>query len=174
MEQNMTWQDKINEWNSGIVQTYPDNLVKRFFYETSHCSNTLDSVYEEKFIESDELDQMALSGENYGNFIQYINKAITNNHYVTSFFNLSKDTLLIVPTPHKAKNYTTIKDFIDNAPKKQQIIFWKYVARKIIKLSSNMNPTDKLYISTHGLGVSYFHLRISFSPKYYLTKKFIK
>ncbi len=37
-------------------------------------------------------------------------------------------------------------------------------------LTSDIN---KLYISTHGLGVSYFHLRICTRPKYYHTERFI-
>lgn len=31
----------------------------------------------------------------------------------------------------------------------------------------------KNYISTHGLGVPYFHLRIEPIPKYYVTKKYV-
>ena len=30
----------------------------------------------------------------------------------------------------------------------------------------------KIYVSTHGLGVPYFHLRIDLEPKYYITSKF--
>jgi hypothetical protein len=46
---------------------------------------------------------------------------------VTSFYNISKDTLLIVPIPKQNKIYTTMKDFIDNASKTQQKEFWKKV-----------------------------------------------
>ena len=84
-----------------------------------------------------------------------------------SFYNKSKDTLLIIPIPYNEKEYITIKDFIDNAPIIQQKEFWKFASEEI----KNILKTEKeIYISTHGLGVSYFHLRLCNSAKYYHTK----
>jgi hypothetical protein len=50
-------------------------------------------------------------------------------------------------------------------------MYWKYVSNIIKNLIKNNK--DKYYISTHGLGVHYFHLRISTIPKYYNTKSFL-
>ena len=63
-----------------------------------------------------------------------------------------------------------MKDFIDNASELQQKEFWKEVSIQINKL---INNKDKFYISTHGLGVYYFHLRIEKNPKYYITEEYI-
>ncbi len=35
--------------------------------------------------------------------------------------------------PRKNKNYATLKDFVDNASKTQQIEFWKKVAKIMMK-----------------------------------------
>lgn len=93
----------------------------------------MDSEYEEKFIENHLLDNLI---EDYLPFQKYINKSI--NKYVTSFYNLSKDCKLIIPIPKKNKNFTTIKDFIDNSSITHQQIFWKKVAKEIKIMLKNM------------------------------------
>ena len=35
------------------------------------------------------------------------------------------------------------------------------------------NENSKLYVSTHGLGILYFHLRLEYDPKYYISKNLI-
>jgi hypothetical protein len=72
--------------------------------------------------------------------------------------------------PRKNKKFTTIKDFIDNASEYQQRKFWIKTANEIKKV---LNTNDKIYVSTHGTGVNYFHLRLDKNPKYYQTTKFI-
>lgn len=160
----MLWKDKLRQWKKGIPLKYPLKLKNRFFYETSQLISDT-SIYKEKFIINKKLDKMI---QNYLPFIKYINKS--KNKYITSFYNLSKTSYLIIPIPKKGKDFTTIKDFIDNASKTQQIEFWKKTS-KIITFF--LNKKKKIYISTHGLGISYFHLRIDTFPKYYVTKSFI-
>ena len=158
----MLWKDKIELWKSGVYQTYPDTIKSRFFYETFVCDKNMKNKYQEQFVESKELQRIT---QDYRPFIQYIQSS--SNKYVTSFVNLSGDTLLIIPIPKKNKDYTTIKDFCDNASITQQKQFWKRVAIEIEKI---LRDNDKIYISTHGLGVPYFHLRLDKIPKYYKTK----
>jgi len=161
----MKWIDKINEWNNGVVLTYPKNIKSRFFYETFVCDKNMNNEYKEKFIENNELDKLH---EDYNSYKKYIESS--KNKYVTSFHNLSGDTILIIPIPKKNKDFTTIKDFIDNSTLYQQKMFWKKVSKEIKKQLKN---NDKLYVSTHGLGIPYFHLRLSKYPKYYQTKNFM-
>ena len=162
----MKWKNIIDNWKNGIILKYPNNINKRFFYETSVCDKYLENNYEEIFIENDSLNNL---DENIYPFTEYIN--ISKNKYATSFYNLSKDSKLVIPIPRNNKNFTTIKDFIDNASINHQKHFWKRVAKEI---NNMLKKYDKVYVNTHGLGVSYFHLRIDSYPKYYLTKKFIK
>jgi hypothetical protein len=169
----MKWKEKIAQWEQGIPQTYPPDIKKRFFYQTSPITRDMDTDYEEKYIESDRLEKIT---QYYDPFEEYFVKP--KNKYVTSFLNLSKKSLLIVPVPprdsrnaNKTFNYTTIKDFIDNAPQKQQIAFWKHVAKRVKEL---LKIVDTVYINTHGLGVYYLHVRLDIKPKYYYSKRLIK
>jgi len=161
----MLWSDKIKKWKSGEYQIYPKNIKSKFFYETFVCDKNMTNEYHEKFLINNNLEKLT---QDYSSFDSYIKSS--KNKYVTSFQNLGGDSILIIPIPRKSKNFTTIKDFIDNASITQQIKFWKY-AGSIIETILQTN--DKIYISTHGLGVPYFHLRLDKHPKYYQTKKFI-
>jgi len=81
---------------------------------------------------------------------------------------------MIVPKPRKGKNFSTIKNFIDEASNIQQKSFWKKVSLEINKSLKNMpKEYSKLYVSTHGLGIPYFHLRLEYVPKYYVSKNLI-
>ncbi len=153
----------------------------------------MDTEYEEQYIESNRLEKIT---QDYDPFIEHFVKP--KNKYVTSFLNLSKKSLLVVPVPlrdsqkasvpvplrdsqkasvpvpsktNKTFNYTTIKDFIDNASQKQQIAFWKHVAKKVKQL---LKVVDKVYINTHGLGVYYLHVRLDIKPKLYYSKRLIE
>lgn len=161
----MLWKNKLEQWKKGIPLKYPSKLKNRFFYETSQLVDN-NSIYQDKFIINKKLDKME---QDYSAFIKYINDS--KNKYITSFYNLSKTSYLIIPMPKKGKKFTTIKDFIDTASKTQQKEFWKKTYKIIIFY---LNKKKKIYISTHGLGVPYFHLRIDTIPKYYVTKSFIK
>lgn len=76
--------------------------------------------------------------------------------------------MLVVPMPMKNKNYSTLKDFTDNASKKQQKEFWKKVAETTHEF---MKKNNKLWISVSGFGVYYTHVRICNQPKYYFSEK---
>jgi hypothetical protein len=158
----MKWSDKLDEWNKGNILNYPTDIKKRFFYETSFCNKDNSSEYKEVFIESNSLNNLE---EDYSNFEDYIKSS--KNKYIVSFSNLSGDSILIIPIPKKNKDFTTIKDFIDNASIYHQKQFWKKVVKEIKKTLKN---NEKIYVSTHGLGVPYFHLRLDKYPKYYHTK----
>ncbi len=161
----MNWEQKLEQWKSGISQTYPKNIKSRFFFETYVCDQNLKNKYQEKFIPSKILQQLTYDQSAYQKYIEQ-----SDNKYVTSFYNLSGDSKLIIPIPKKGKTFTTIKDFIDTASETHQKHFWKYVAQEIMDM---LKKNSKIYVSTHGLGVPYFHLRLDTRPKYYQTKEFI-
>jgi protoheme ferro-lyase len=60
---------------------------------------------------------------------------------------------------------------------KEKQELWKKVAEEIKKIiiKSQKYPSEnnKLWVSTHGLGVAWVHIRLSIIPKYYKTKKYI-
>lgn len=162
----MKWIDKLKEWSDGKSLNYPKSIKKNFFYETSVIYKDLNSEYKEKFIQSNKFNKLEQNSITYK---PYFEKSGCKN--VVVFLNLDKTCKLVVPQPRNGKNYTTIKNFIDNASLSQQKAFWKRASSEIKKSLKN---DDKLYVSTHGLGISYFHLRLENKPKYYQTKSFIK
>lgn len=161
----MIWNDVLKNWENGIVLQYPKNVKGRFQWNTSVLKKNGNVEFKQTFRTNDKLAQ----SQNKENFEEHIKKS--QNKYVTSFPNPSKDTMLVIPMPFRGKNYATLRDFIDNAPEKQQQEFWKHVAKTAKKF---MNKKDKVWISVHGLGVNYTHVRISSSPKYYFDNNLKK
>lgn len=103
--------------------------------------------------------------QNYHAFRQQLSNAAPGAACV-SFPNLSGDTILVVPTPRRGKVYTTLREFLAHAPVEQQRELWKEVARQA---RAALKKNARLWISTHGIGVAYLHVRICSRPKYYKT-----
>ena len=154
----MKWKLIIKKWEKDFLFKYPKSVKNLFIWRTSKLDKKLQNEYQEEFVEHKLLPTI----QNYLPFNSHILKS--NNKNVIDFKNLSGDTHLVIPMPRKKKNYANFKYFLDNASKRQQKIFWKHTT-KIIK--QNLETHDILWISTHGFGVPYFHLRISIKPKYY-------
>ena len=154
----MLWKDVLTNWENGITLKYPKSVKGKFQWNTSVLKNDGKVGFKQSFRTNNKLPQI----QNKNDFQEHIKNS--QNKYVVSFLNLSKDTMLVVPIPVRGKNYATLKDFIDNAEEIQQIYFWKHVAKVVKKC---MNEKGKVWISVHGLGVDYTHIRISITPKYY-------
>jgi hypothetical protein len=165
-KKQLQWSDILMFWKYGSYPQYPETLDNRFIYETSICKKTLNNKYDERFIKQPLLNN--IKKQNYEPFIEYIENSL--DKYSTSFYNINKDTKLIIPIPRKNKNFSTIKDFMDNASDTHQKFFWKHVSEEIILF---LTKNENVFVSTHGLGVHYFHIRLSKHPKYYKTTKFI-
>jgi len=161
----MLWIDVLNDWLTERFFTYPKEITEKFFWNTSVLKNNGYIEYKENYKINNDLPII----QNTYDFQEYINNS--KNKYVVSFSNLNKDTILVIPMPLLGKNYATLKDFIDNAPEIQQKEFWKEVANIAINL---MKKHEKLWISVHGLGVPYTHVRISYKPKYYFDNELKK
>jgi hypothetical protein len=79
----------------------------------------------------------------------------------TNFINLSGDTHLVVPLPRQFRtNYANLATFSRTSDPETLRGFWMYA----FKIIHRLNPT---WVSTHGLGVSWLHLRLSSTPRYY-------
>lgn len=164
----MNWKDILHNWKNGIFHTYPkryEGTEKRFQWNTSVLKNNGNTIFKEKYKMNNKLPKK----QNYKAFKEHIKKS--NNKYVTTFPNLNGDTILIVPIPRPGKNYATLKDFVDNAPKIQQKEFWKKVAQVSKK---QMKKFESVWVSAHGLGVPYLHIRVCSMPKYYFDKELSK
>lgn len=159
----MKWSEVLQKWENGVVLKYPKQLKGKFQWNTSVLK--MDSEFKQSFRTNDKLPQT----QNKKDFQEQINNS--PNKYDVVFPNLSRDTILVVPMPMRGKNYATLRDFIDNAPIIQQQEFWKKVAETAQMF---MQDKGKVWISAHGLGVAYTHVRISSSPKYYFDAELSK
>jgi len=153
------WGTILNEWDNGSFK-FP-KIVGRFEWNTS-VLETPQSPFIQSFLVNKELPKK----QNYSAFQKYIDSS--QNKYATSFPSLSGD-ILVIPMPVRGKNYATLKDFIDNAPKIQQKEFWK----KVSNVARTCMRKERIWISVHGMGVPYTHVRIATSPKYYFDQKLI-
>lgn len=156
----MYWETKLNNWKNGKYEKYDKKINYLYMWKTSAIEKDKKSVFKELYARNDFLPK----SQNYTPFLDKLRAS--KNKYVTSFWSPSGDTFLIIPIPKKDKDFATIKHFSDNASEYHQKLFWKRAACEITRL---LKIYDKLYVSTHGLGVSFFHLRISPTPKYYST-----
>lgn len=158
----MLWNQILKSWEDGNPFEYPSRLNNKFQWNTSVLKNNGNVEFKQKFKSNKQLPDK----HNTKSFREYLTNS--TNKYVVSFLNPSKDTLLIIPKTRPGKNYATIKDFVDNAPKIQQVEFWKEAA---VKCRKQMEEHKKVWVSAHGLGVPYFHLRIATKPKYYFDEE---
>ena len=164
----MKWIDILNQWSNGEYPFYPKRFQggkDKFLWNTSVLKNNGNTIFKEKYKINKELPVR----QNYKAFKEHIQKS--KHKYVTSFPNLNGDTILVVPMPRAGKSYATFKDFVDNAPKIQQQEFWKKVATIAEK---QMKKFGSVWVSAHGLGVPYLHIRVCSMPKYYFDKDLAK
>lgn len=80
---------------------------------------------------------------------------------VASFWNLSRDALLVVPADEGIA-YPHLAAFARSAPPDVSDLFWRKVAEEA--LAWDRGP---VWVSTHGLGVYWLHVRLDVRPKYY-------
>ena len=161
----MNWNLVLENWEKGEYFKYPKELKSKFQWNTSVLKKNGNTPFLEEFMENSSLPKY----QDYTPYGDYIKKS--ENKYVVSFPNPSGDTMLVIPMPRVQKNFATIKDFMENASVIHKREFWKEVARIIRK---QMEENNHLWISAHGLGVSYFHVRICQIPKYYFSKRLMK
>lgn len=92
----------------------------------------------------------------------------TNSNNIYIFKNLSKKSVLISPCYNHNYNiniYNNIATFMRTSNLKQQFLLFSTVfSQYILQLKNNQNKL--LWLSTHGKGVAWLHVRIDDSPKY--------
>ncbi|MCC9608663.1 hypothetical protein LOC68_09140 [Blastopirellula sp. JC732] len=83
---------------------------------------------------------------------------------VATFANLRRDALLIAPTPIAEENaYGHLAAFVRQGPEEQRLALWKEVGEQVKRRLG----TRPVWLSTAGAGVSWLHVRLDDSPKYY-------
>ena len=132
-----------------------------FFWETSVLYKDKDSDYVEKFIEEESLNNKK---ENYSKFKKIFETAKCKDK--ASENNKNNNFIYVIPKPRNDKNFSSMKNFIDNATPGHQKKFWTRVVSNINKF---LKTHDKAYVNYTG-NIPYFHVRIESTPKYYKSK----
>ncbi|CFW92774.1 Conserved protein of unknown function (coil coil domain) [endosymbiont DhMRE of Dentiscutata heterogama] len=141
-----------------------------YFWECPPVSKkTLDKPFEFVVIRSDNLNNVKQNWTSFGNHISN-----NSQKQACSFPGLSGDNILIIPIPKPGPelDFKNISQFTKNGPEEQQQALWQEVAEK---LSEELSKSDRpRWLSTHGLGVPYLHVRICERPRYYHYKEYEK
>lgn len=155
-----TWKTILNDMSNGHILITKDDIKNKktpFLWRTSMIDKKETTIFKQSFVPNKSLPLK----QDYTPFNEHISKNL--NKSVIAFPNLSGDTILVVPIPQPGKNFATMIDFVRNADEKQQSLLWKCVAKEARKLLKKHN----IWISTHGMGVPYLHVRLCNTPKYY-------
>lgn len=164
LKKKITWKQKINEWKNGI--NLP-KINKNIMFETSPIDFTKKDwgFYKEKQIITTSLNSNTLA--DIKPFKEYLKK----NKFVV-FDNLDKKCRLVCP-PNDGNNYSHIHNFYIHANNTLIKALWKNVAIEVEKIYKT-NKIKKIWVSTHGLGINWLHIRICNTPKYYKTVSFTR
>ena len=166
---NETWKQVLGDMENGRLLVSKADIEHKnlpFIWRSSMINKEESSVFYQSFTPCKALPLQ----QNYSAFKNVLK---TNNRGkgVAAFYNLSGDTMLVVPTPVDNVSFATLKNFIHNASVKQQAALWACVAKEVRRILKNSN---QVWVSTHGLGVPYLHVRICKTPKYYGKSKLAK
>jgi hypothetical protein len=116
--------------------------------------------YECVLIRSDALARMPPDAEA---FASKFGRALGS---VVTFRNIGGDALLVAPCPlGDLGHYPHIAAFLREAPRSQQHELFEALARAID--GELQRTTERIWISTSGLGVAWLHIRLDSFPKYY-------
>lgn len=116
--------------------------------------------YREKTISASATLSMTLRGNS-----SYFREHLTNKTSPVGFSNPTGTCTLVAP-PDVGKNYSHLGLFYKNASTNEIRALWKKVA---VEIDKRLKKEDRVYVSTHGTGVPWLHVRICNTPKYFTT-----
>ena len=129
------------------------------FWETSAIKKGGNVEYKEQTLSASALP-MTLRGDS-----STFRKHLNNKKSPVAFNNLTGSCTLVTP-PDTGKNFSHLGLFYKNATKDEIRALWKKVA---VEIEKKMTQQHVVYVSTHGTGVPWLHVRICNSPKYFST-----
>lgn len=170
----LSYKDVIEGWgNSKDFRNFYFALLaeapfEAFFWESPALTQfSVDRAYEFVLVDSPQLSGVEPDTFSFARFF----KSVDPKENVTSFENLGKDAVLVVPCPRSNDRvYTHLAAFVRGAPQTQQHELFQKLAEEIER-KLNDRP---IWVSTSGLGVFWLHLRLDSRPKYYTFQAYKK
>lgn len=134
---------------------------------------TLKDTFEMVIISSDNLANCATT-PTPEIFADAINHCMSTDVLTTP--NLSGDAILLMPHPHKyyTTNFANISTFMNNCTEANTVlinVFWASFKEIIYK---EIETKGHVWVSTHGLGVNWLHVRFAREPKYYCYSEYLR
>ncbi|WP_036482177.1 hypothetical protein [Myxosarcina sp. GI1] len=164
-DKQLAYSEVIELWqNNSSFRDFFSSLLANapfaaYFWETLPVTkSTVERKFEFVLANSPQLAQINPDPSDFERYFSSAEKEIV------TFPNLGNDALLIVPLPIADRSaYPHLAAFIREAPKSQQHLLWQTIGKEL-KQKLNQQP---VWVSTSGLGVSWLHVRLDSSPKYY-------
>ena len=107
-------------------------------------------------------------------YAQYFNESCQSGVEGVVSFKSPSGTTLVVPCPASESGttvFTHLKVFLRTASPNQKTLILQKLGSELKKVSKS-NTNRKIWLSTHGHGVFWLHLRVSLSPLYYSTDEY--
>ena len=152
-----TWKDVMKAWKVG---KHLPKINGSVFWETSAIKKGGDVEYNEQTLSASAALPMTLRGDS-----SPFRKHLDNKTSPVAFSNLTGSCTLVAP-PDTGKNFSHLGLFYKNATQDEIRALWKMVA---VQIEKKLKQQNVVYVSTHGTGVPWLHVRICESPKYFST-----
>lgn len=161
LKDNKTWGYVLEKWS----ESPPNNFPNRSFQWNTSGISTDNSIYKESFLMDDRLP----TEQDYTKYEKYFKDS--GGKDAVSFPNLNGDAIMVVPIPKNGGNFATLHTFNETATFLQKKELWKLVVKTIQK---QLKVWPRVWVSVHGHGVPYLHIRVSSVPRHYFDKKLKK
>jgi hypothetical protein len=148
----MKWSKKLDNWSCGKNLPKPSTGV---IWRTSSIDPNESTDYKEEYV-----PVKFPAHQDWSDFSKHL---LNTSKKVVAFWNIKRDAILVVPVPD-GNNYGHLYNFVKNAPIELQQLLWAKVAKVVRKM---LTRYPQIWVSTHGFGVLYLHIRVSILPKYY-------
>jgi len=149
-------------------------LYDAFYFETKgiSSSNASEKQFEFVLVNSPMLFKFAEDHPDPNTF-WFLNR-LPSETGVYSFPNLSHDTTLVSPRKKGSlddKIYSHLASFLRGADNDQIAELWNLSADEMLRILHKF-PEKSVWFSTHGTGIAWLTMRLSFKPKYYSYYEF--
>ncbi|CAM9200647.1 unnamed protein product, partial [Ectocarpus sp. 8 AP-2014] len=157
----VTWKSRLEQWKQG--KNLP-RITSSVFWETSRMHGRGVSEFKQKTTPASKHLPMSMCADSSA-FAQHVR----GKKSTVAFQNLGNTATLVAP-PHRPgsnRNYSHIATFYKHASPAEIKDLWRTVAKEV---ETKMKRGESVYVSTHGTGVPWLHVRIESTPKYYVSE----
>lgn len=156
--------EKDDQFREQYISTLKKSPFKAYFWECPAVNQKTMGTQPFEFVLTRSKALEKVSKANSAPFADHL----SDDKGATHFYNLRKDGVLICPNTcnGSADPYQSLASFTKNAPMDQQHKLWKKVAEQAKKAVEEKGDKPT-WLSTHGLGVNWLHVRLDSTPKYY-------